>query len=97
LVWRIFCTVWPSLKKAIVWAKGTRLSLPVESCGTLILQEGDRLGESDQADLLRWLSDSGRSVQVLTTSPRPLLPLVEAGSFLDSLYYRLNQVLIAVD
>jgi Sigma-54 interaction domain len=95
-VLRALGTVWPSFKKSVRWVDGTRLSLPVESCGTLILEKGHRLSERDQADLLGWLNDRGRPVRVLTTAPRPLFPLVEAGSFHACLYYRLNEVLIAV-
>jgi hypothetical protein len=89
-------TVWPLLKKSVVWIDSARLSLPIESCGTLILEEAHRLSEPDQAHLLAWLNDGGRMVQVLTTSSRPLFPLVEAASFLEPLYYRLNRVLISV-
>lgn len=91
---RVLDTVWPTLTKPVQWVEGTRLALPVESGGTLILDAGDRLSERDQASFLGWLNDSGRSVCVLTTSPRPLFPLVEAGLFYDALYYRLNQVFI---
>jgi Sigma-54 interaction domain len=92
---RVLGIIWPSLKKSIQWVEATRLSLPLEPGGTLILEQGDRLSECDQRDLLEWLNDHGQSVRVLTTSSRPLFPLVEAGSFLDSLYYRLNHVVIA--
>jgi hypothetical protein len=92
---RVLSVIWPSLKKSVRWVEGTRLSLPLEPDGTLILEEGDRLSERDQRDLLEWLNVHGQSVRVLTISSRPLLPLVEAGAFLDSLYYRLNHVVIA--
>jgi len=91
---RVLNTVWPSLAKPVQWVEGTRLALPVQPGGTLILDAGDRLSERDQASFLGWLDDSGRSACVLTTSPRPLFPLVEAGLFVDVLYYRLNQVFI---
>jgi hypothetical protein len=91
---RVLDTVWPTLTKPVKWVEGARLALPVESGGTIILDAGDRLSERDQASFLGWLDNSGRSVCVLTTSPRPLFPLVEAGLFFDVLYYRLNQVFI---
>jgi len=91
---RVLDTVWPSLAKPVKWVEGTRLALPVESGGTLILDAGDRLSERDQASFLGWLNDNGHSVCVLTTSSRPLFPLVEAGLFVGDLYYRLNQVFI---
>lgn len=91
---RVLDTVWPTLTKPVQWVEGTRLTLPVESGATLILDAGDRLSERDQASFLGWLDNGGRSVSVLTTSSRPLFPLVEAGLFYDALYYRLNQVFI---
>ena len=94
-VMRVLGIIWPTLKKSVRWVEGTRLSLPLEPDGTLILEEADRLSERAQADLLEWLNHHGQSVRVLTTASRPLFPLVEAGSFLDSLYYRLNHVVIA--
>jgi hypothetical protein len=94
-VMRVLSIIWPSLKKSIRWVEGTRLSLPLDPDGTLILEEGDRLSERDQRDLLEWLDKHGLSVRVVTTASRPLFPLVEAGSFLDSLYYRLNHVVVA--
>ena len=94
-VMRVLGIIWPTLKKSVRWVESTRLSLPLESGGTLILEEADRLSERDQTDLLGWLDEHGLSVRVVTTSSRPLFPLVEAGSFLDSLYYRLNHVVIA--
>jgi|HubBroStandDraft_6_1064221.scaffolds.fasta_scaffold296225_2 hypothetical protein len=93
-VMRVLGIIWPTLKKSVRWVESTRLSLPLESGGTLILEEADRLSERDQTDLLGWLDEHGLSVRVVTTSSRPLFPLVEAGSFLDSLYYRLNHVVI---
>ena len=93
----ILASFLPSLEKSVLWAEGARLSLPVGYSGTLILEDSDRLNERDQAVLLGWLNDRGRSVRVLTTASRPLFPAVEAGSFLGQLYYRLNHVLIAVD
>jgi sigma-54-interacting transcriptional regulator len=93
-VMRVLGIIWPTLKKSVRWVESTRLSLPLESGGTLILEEADQLSERDQTDLLAWLDEHGLSVRVVTTSSRPLFPLVEAGSFLDSLYYRLNHVVI---
>jgi len=91
---RVLDTIWPSLTKPVRWMDGRRFVLPVEAGGTLVLDAGDALRERDQASFLGWLSDNGRSGQVLTTSLRPLFPLVEAGLFLDVLYYRLNTVCI---
>jgi hypothetical protein len=96
IVGRVLSAVWPSLKKSVQWMTGTRLVLPVETGGTLILEEGDGLNGRAQADLMGWLDGRGRSVCLVTTSMRPLYPLVDAGLFLEALYYRLNQMLIEV-
>jgi hypothetical protein len=97
VVWRILSGVWPSLKKPVHWIADHRLVLPVESGGTLILEKPDRLSMREQTALLDWLHDDGRAMRVLTTSVRPLYPLVDEGLFLDALYYRLNHVLIEHD
>jgi transcriptional regulator of acetoin/glycerol metabolism len=50
----------------------------------------------DQVRLLDWLSQDSRSIRVLASTPRPLFPDVEAGAFLDRLYYRLNTLHFAL-
>ena len=48
-----------------------------------------------QADqrLLDWLG-AGVAVKVISTATAPLLPRIERGVFLDSLYYRLNTICV---
>lgn len=43
--------------------------------------------------LLDWLSDAV-AVKVISTATASLLPRIERGAFLDSLYYRLNTICI---
>ena len=70
------------------------LALPALTApATVILHDVDRLGRAAQIELLDWL-DGIDQTRVITTSNRPLLPLVAAGVFLDTLYYRLNTVYI---
>ena len=71
---------------------GTPVPLPAQ--GTLILLEVAAMAPGEQARLLRWLHERSGSVQVAATSAEPLFPLVEAGRFDASLYYRLNTVRI---
>lgn len=68
--------------------------VPQPAEGTLILLGVESLDAGQQAQLLQWL-DQGRSrVQLASISSEPLFPLVEAGTFDASLYYRLNIVRI---
>jgi DNA-binding NtrC family response regulator len=60
----------------------------------LILLEVAGMAPQEQAKLLRWLHERSGSVQVAATSAESLFPLVEAGRFDASLYYRLNTVRI---
>ena len=64
--------------------------------GSVILLEVASLVPDQQAALLRWLNEgAGRfDVQLASTSSEPLYPLVEAGTFDATLYYRLNTIRI---
>jgi len=93
---RVWTAVWPSLQKPIHWVEGERLSLPRQSAGTLILQGADALTASAQQRLFEWLEGDARTTRILTTTRRPLFHLVEDGSFLEALYYRLNMVLLVL-
>ena len=82
----------PTLQKPVWITAAESLSLPSASRGTLILQGATSLAAADQVRLLQWLSDHQPGVQLVTTIPKPLLPFVLRGAFLDTLYYRLNVV-----
>ena len=70
------------------------IPVPQPAHGTLILLGVESLDRGQQAQLLQWL-DTGKSrVQIVSISGQPLFPLVEAGTFDASLYYRLNIVRI---
>ena len=62
--------------------------------GTLVLLDVAKLDGKQQAQLLQWLDrfDERVRVQVVSTTSEPLFSLVEAGTFLANLYYRLNVV-----
>jgi len=82
----------PVLREPVWTTTAAPLSLPSASPGTLIVQQATRLAVEDQVRLLQWLSDYASDVQVVTTTPNPLLPLVRRGAFLEALYYRLNVI-----
>lgn len=70
------------------------MPVPQPREGTLVLLDVARLDGKQQAQLLQWLDrfDERRRVQVVSTASEPLFSLVEAGTFLDNLYYKLNVV-----
>lgn len=87
---RLWTAVWSTLHKPVCWVESGRLWLPPQLAGTLVLRHVNDLIRQDQVRLLDWLGQDGRSIRVLASTPRPLFPDVEAGAFLDRLYYRLN-------
>jgi DNA-binding NtrC family response regulator len=60
----------------------------------MVLQDVGALCPEEQRRLLNWLEESGGRTQVVSTSAEPLLARVTEGSFLDTLYYRLNTVCV---
>jgi Sigma-54 interaction domain len=79
------------------WRPGDVLTLPSpHDCGTLVLHEAGALTIADQLLLLNWLERVDGRAQVISSSSTPLLARVQAGSFIDTLYYRLNTVCVDV-
>jgi hypothetical protein len=76
------------------WCDSTEFGLPAHPVGTLILKNPARLTLSEQRVLFEWI---GRhpSAQILTVTSQPLYPAVQAGTFAEDLYYRLNALMIA--
>jgi hypothetical protein len=70
--------------------------LPLPDEGTLILMEIAHLTGSQQSELVAWLDEFNRSdaVQIVSTTSRQMVPLVESGEFRVELYYRLNVIRI---
>ena len=71
--------------------------LPAE--GTLILPEiGDLTGDQ-QLRLLAWIDqlDLRDPVQIVSTTSRRMVPLLQSGAFRAELYYRLNVVRIDLE
>jgi hypothetical protein len=77
------------------WSPGERLVLPpAERTGTMVLNDVGAMALQEQILLLEWLGTATGRTQVVSTTPAPLLPRVESGKFIDTLYYRLNTVCV---
>jgi sigma-54-interacting transcriptional regulator len=68
---------------------GTSVPLPE---GTVLLPDVASYDKTKQQGLLAWLENEGSSVQVISTTERPVFDLVERGEFLARLFYHLNVV-----
>lgn len=88
----------PNLRASIqYWCPGEPLVLPLGAQpGTLILRDVGALTPEDQLRLLGWLEMTAGATQVVSTTTSPLLSRVDAGRFLDTLYYRLNTICVNV-
>jgi len=74
-----------------VWHPASRLILPpVAGTGTLILRDVGAMPRDDQRRLCEWLEVTACRTRVVSTPRHPLFPLLEAGTFGETLYYRLN-------
>jgi hypothetical protein len=75
------------------WCPGERLMLrPPTQAGTMIFYDVGALARDDQRRLLEHLGRATIRPQVVSTSSTPLLPRVHAGTFNETLYYRLNTI-----
>lgn len=72
------------------------LGAPANADGTLILRSVDALDRGQQATLLRWLETPQNQPRVISTSTGSVYTQVRAGTFLSSLFYRLNTIHITV-
>ena len=86
----------PLLKPPVLHTTSAALVLPSSPGGTVILRDVPRLGADDQQRLSVWLAEAKRRTQVISTSSCPLLPLVERHVLVESLYYNLNVITIAL-
>jgi hypothetical protein len=83
-------------RDAVFQIRAGRLQLPAASTRspTVVVRDLDTLTPVDQRRLLEWLDAGSTRTRVISTAAAPLLPLVEARCFNDTLYYRLNTVYI---
>jgi transcriptional regulator of aromatic amino acid metabolism len=79
-----------------IWRPGQPLVLPPHARRMMILQDVGAMSLEDQHRLLAWLEGPGKRTQIVSTSPVSLVQRLEAGTFLDTLYYRLNVVYVDV-
>ena len=80
------------------WRPGERLVLPqVPRAETIVLHDVGALPPDDQVRLLDWLERAAGRTHIVSTTHAPLLPRVQAGAFIDTLYYRLNTVCVDVN
>jgi hypothetical protein len=87
----------PHIREPIVWHRPpATLDLPSGTPRALILRDAAALSRDEQRRLLAWMGDTGSVTQIVSTSTRPLFPLVAAGLFDAALYYRLNVLLLRV-
>ena len=78
----------------LAWNAASGNGLPAFDCGTLVIHDVDGLDPAEQRVLLTWLERRTNRVRVITTATYDLFTLVQAGVFLDQLYYRLNTIVI---
>ncbi|HKT80551.1 MAG TPA: sigma 54-interacting transcriptional regulator [Vicinamibacterales bacterium] len=69
-----------------------RLDLPRQKRGTLLVTDIAAMTLGQQIALYDFLSDGCRNIQVVSLTSTPLAPLVQAGQFLEGLFYRLNVI-----
>lgn len=75
------------------WRPGEPMHLPENaSVRTLFIRDVGEMSGAEQIRLLEWLARVVGRTQVICTSRFPLIPLVEDGRFINTLYYRLNTV-----
>jgi hypothetical protein len=74
------------------WFPGEPLTLPPAGSRTMIFYDIGALRYDDQRLLLGHLAGDSARPQIISTSSTALWPRVHAGSFDDTLYYRLNHI-----
>jgi hypothetical protein len=85
----------PRLRPPIVqWRTRAAVKQPLAT-GTLMIWDIAALDRAQQEQLISWM-DSHPEVQVISIAEHSLFPLVISGTFLDSLYYRLNVLCLSV-
>lgn len=96
MVWNLLQTLLPALSEPVkTWCPGQALDLTASGRpGTLVLHDVGAMPLGDQLRLLKWL-ENGRT-QIVSMTSMPLLPRVQSGAFIDTLYYRLNTVCVDV-
>ena len=90
--------VGPYLHGPVGWTPtGRPFDLETIEAGALIVQGVAALSASEQARLLVWLNEPSERRQVISTTTEVLFPLVVPGQFDETLYYRLNVILLRAE
>jgi len=93
----LVCSLWSTFDEPITIRRGGdpfHLPSASEAVGTIIIHGVETLTVDEQRALQDWLVVRNGRTQVVSTASASLMPMVEAGAFSDSLYYRLNVVCI---
>ena len=80
----------------LTWTPFERRPLPDAACGTLIVRSIDAADRAQQSQLLVWVNDRAGATQLVSTTRAELVPMIARGAFLETLYYRMNQVTFRV-
>ena len=79
------------------WMPDEKRAVPIGAFATLIIGRVDAADAEQQKRLCEWFDGRQGHIQVVSTSVTPLFPLIQAGTFLEALYYRLNHVCVLSD
>ena len=87
----------PHLRRPISWTRSEAFAPPGGECASLVIEQVGSLRHEAQLELLQWLERADKRRQVVSTTEQPLFTLVGRGLFDESLYYRLNVILLRAD
>ena len=73
---------------------GAPLELDTSMRGALVVHDISAFSGPEQNRILGWLDDAHNRTQVVCTTTEPLFPLVARRLFDETLYYRLNVILL---
>lgn len=87
--------LWPYLDTPVWCGTVDTLRQTAQSARTIVIREVGGLSASQQVELSLWLAESAAMrIHVVSTTSVPLFQMVTAGLFFDSLYYRLNTLVL---
>jgi len=94
-VWSALTATLSLASPVAAWRPGEPMHLPENgSARTLIIRDIGNMSGTEQVRLFVWLDRAVGRTQVVSMSSDPLIPLVEDGRFINTLYYRLNTICV---
>ena len=82
----------------VYWKRRTApLEIQPAEARTIVVENVDTLHAGEQSTLSTWMTETDERIQIVSTTPGPLFPLVERGLFDVRLYYRLNTIFLRID